>query len=427
MMGTVIASREVVIHLRRPHAKQVPLIESLKKRIMVKAGRRAGKTVGIAIRALKSFFAGRRVLYAAPTIDQVETFWWEIKRALAEPIDAGFLRKNETFNLVEIPGTKQRIRAKTAWNADSLRGDYADELILDEWQLMDEQAWELVGAPMLLDNDGTAIFIYTPPSLQSRSITKARDPRHAAKLFKTIENDPRWDRFTFPSHANPHISRTALEELAADMTPLGYRQEILAEDVEKAEGALWDPEQIDEFRVKEVPALVRVVIGVDPAATSGATADQTGIIGAGLGTDGHGYVLSDATLRGTPRAWASAVVKQYEALKADRVIGEVNNGGEMVEYTLRTVDEAVSYKAVHATRGKQIRAEPVAALAEKGMVHHVGFFPELEDELVTWVPGKKSPNRLDALVWAFTELMLKKGRGVVPRVWFPGMEGEGET
>jgi len=416
----------ITVRLRTPHAKQKAFLDSTAKRIVIRAGRRGGKTVGIAIRAVRRFLAGKRVLYAAPTQDQVETFWWEVKRALGAAIDAGILYKNEALHLVELKGTKQRIRAKTAWNADSLRGDYADDLILDEWQLTDEQAWDLVGAPMLLDNDGDAVFIYTPPSLQSRSISKARDPRHAPKLFKKASQDQtgRWATFNFSSHENPHISRDALDELASDMTALGFRQEILAEDVEKAEGALWDPEDIDKHRVTEAPELVRIVVGVDPAATSGASADMTGIITAGKCKDGHVYVLDDSTVRGTPHQWATSAIGIYDLLDADRIIGEINNGGEMVEYTLRTVDANVSYKAVHASRGKQVRAEPVAAKAEQGKIHHVGFFPDLEDELVTWVPGKPSPNRLDALVWAVTELLGLKKRKPTPRVWFPGMEKE---
>lgn len=413
---------EVPVRLRRPHASQKPFVDSTAKRIVLRAGRRGGKTVGIAIRAVRRFLAGRRVLYAAPTQDQVETFWWEVKRALQGAIDAGVLYKNESLHLIELRGTKQRIRAKTAWNADSLRGDYADDLILDEWQLVDEEAWELVGAPMLLDNDGDAVFIYTPPSIRSRSVSKARDPRHAPKLFKRAQADTtgRWATFHFASRENPHISAAALEELAGDMTNLGYRQEIMAEDIEKAEGALWDLENIDRDRVGEAPPLKRVVVGVDPAATSKASSDMTGIVTVGLGTDGHGYVLDDRTLRATPDGWARAAVGAYETFGADRIIGEINNGGEMVEFTIRTVDPNVSYRGVHASRGKQIRAEPVAALAEQGKLHHVGNLPDLEDELVSWMPGMASPNRLDALVWAVTELMLKQQR--TPRVWFPGME-----
>ena len=231
---------EYTVHLPLPHDKQRAFIDSKAKRKIIRAGRRGGKTVGISIYAVERFLSGRRLLYAAPTAEQVGRFWVTITRALNEATDAGVFKKNETEHIIELPGTEQRIRAKTAWNADTLRGDYADDLIFDEWQLIDEDAWEVVGAPMLLDNDGDATFIYTPPSLHSRSVSKARDPQHAAKMFKMAQQDKsgRWEAFHFSSMDNPYISQTALSEITKDMTNLAYRMEILAEDVNEAPGAL---------------------------------------------------------------------------------------------------------------------------------------------------------------------------------------------
>ncbi|MCK9599447.1 MAG: hypothetical protein M0R06_10430 [Sphaerochaeta sp.] len=216
----------------RLHEKQKEFVESTKKRIIVKAGRRGGKTVGLAIKALRAFKAGKRVLYAAPTINQVEAFWFEICRALQEPIDAGVLKKNESEHSIELPGTKQAIKAKTAWNADSLRGDYADLLILDEFQMMAENAWNDVGQPMLLDNNGDAVFLFTPPSLLSTGVSKANDPRHASKLFKLAQADTTglWEAIHFTSHDNPFLPQEALGIIAAGMSLDSYRREIMAED-----------------------------------------------------------------------------------------------------------------------------------------------------------------------------------------------------
>ena len=224
----------MTVTIPKPHLKQQAFIDSTAKRKVIRAGRRGGKTVGAAIMAVKSFLEGHRVLYATPTADQVEKFWYEVKQALAQPIQHLVYSKNETLHIVEKEGTQNRIKAKTAWNADTLRGDYADLLILDEFQLMNEDTWEVVGAPMLLDNDGDAVFIYTPPSLRSAGVSKARDPRHAAKLFKEALTDAtgRWQAFTFTSHDNPYISKVALGELISDMSKTSYRQEILAEDDE---------------------------------------------------------------------------------------------------------------------------------------------------------------------------------------------------
>ena len=150
----------------------------------------------------------------------------------AHPAPLKTFSKNETDHVIERPGTEQSIKAKTAWNADTLRGDYADLLILDEWQLMDETAWEDVGAPMLLDNNGDAVFVYTPPSIRSQVLSRARDPRHGAKMFKKAAADhdlataerrqSRWEAFHFTSKDNPHISKEALQEISGDMTILSY-------------------------------------------------------------------------------------------------------------------------------------------------------------------------------------------------------------
>ena len=184
MMDTTI---EVI--LRRPHDLQQQIRDNPAKRKIIRAGRRGGKTVVAATICVEKFLQGLRPLYAAPTSDQLDTFWFEVKRALQAPIDMGIFKKNETEHTIELPSTKQRIKGKTAWNSDTLRGDYSDYIVLDEFQLMDEESWHVVGAPMLLDNNGDALLIYTPPSLSSKSVTKARDPQHAAKLFKKAEAD----------------------------------------------------------------------------------------------------------------------------------------------------------------------------------------------------------------------------------------------
>lgn len=387
------------------HPSQEAFIESRAKRILVRAGRRGGKTVGVAKRAVKRFVQGRRVLYAAPTQEQIDRFWVTVCRLLRPHIDSGRLSKNETKHLIERPGTENRIRAKTAWNADSLRGDYADELILDEWQLMNEDAWGLVGAPMLADNNGNVTFIYTPPSLRSRSASKANDPQHAAKLFKKVSQDTsgRWATFHFGSKENPFISQEAIEELSQDMTSLAYRMEIEAEDIDEAPGALWSREIIERNRVIRAPELERIIVGVDPSVS--ADGDEAGIITAGK-ANGSGYVLSDDSVQGSPTTWAEAAVRAYYKFKANLIVAEKNNGGEMVRLTIATVDPTVPVKLVHASRGKQTRAEPVASLYEKNRGHHVGPFESLEDEMCLWLPGDNSPNRMDACVWAFTELKL---------------------
>lgn len=188
------------------------------------------------------------------------------------------------------------------------------------------------------------------------------------------------------------------------------RQELLAELLSDVPGALWTRKMLDETRVNSAPAAFkRVVVAIDPAVTAGEDSDDTGIVVVGIDArTGHGYVLEDLTLRAAPDVWARRAVEAYHRWRADRIVAEVNNGGDMVESVIRTVDPTVSLRQVRASRGKYTRAEPVSALYEQGRVHHVGMLPELEDQLCTWVPGEDSPDRLDALVWAVTDLMLKQ-------------------
>jgi predicted phage terminase large subunit-like protein len=156
---------------------------------------------------------------------------------------------------------------------------------------------------------------------------------------------------------------------------------------------------------------VRVVVAIDPAVTSGETSDETGIVVCGKGVDGHGYVLADLTCRMSPDGWARRAVDAYDRYRADRIIGEVNNGGDLVAHTIRTVRQSIAFTAVHATRGKRTRAEPISALYEQGKMHHAGSLPELEDQMCAYTPDgyDGSPDHVDALVWGMTELFPEQG------------------
>lgn len=192
-------------------------------------------------------------------------------------------------------------------------------------------------------------------------------------------------------------------------TALG-QQELGGKVVDVIEGALWRRAWIDDARVNVEPSLHRLVIAIDPAVTNNDDSDETGIVAAGAAViDGvlHGFVLDDLTLKGSPDEWARRAVSAYYDLQADRIIAEVNNGGELVGHVIRMVDHRAAFGEVRASRGKATRAEPIAALYEQGRVHHVGAFAALEDQMCGWIPGVgSSPDRVDALVWALHELML---------------------
>lgn len=197
-------------------------------------------------------------------------------------------------------------------------------------------------------------------------------------------------------------------------TRLG-RQELDGELIEDRDDALWRRDEIERVRLDVAPPLVRIVVAVDPPASSRGSADACGIVAAGVSEAGLAHVLADASVRGVrPTDWAARALGLYHALDADCLVAEVNQGGEMVTSVIAEVDASVPVRPVRATRGKWLRAEPVAALYAQGRVRHVGTFPELEDELCDFGPeglsSGRSPDRLDALVWALTALMLE-GRG----------------
>ena len=235
-------------------------------------------------------------------------------------------------------------------------------------------------------------------------------PTALLKKFLTDETTVVSRATTFANAAN--LAPAFMRDIEARYggTRLG-RQELMGELIEDDPNALFKREQIEKQRVKLAPTLKRIVVAVDPPAGFGKKSNACGLVVAGTDGNGNVYVLEDATVRGLrPAGWAKRTAKLFEDWKADRVVAEINQGGAMVEQVLREVNPDVSFKSVHASRGKSARAEPVAALYEQGRVFHVGSFPELEDEMCNEIKtGIHSPDRLDALVWAITELLLTKG------------------
>ena len=238
------------------------------------------------------------------------------------------------------------------------------------------------------------------------------------KLVRQLTKDPSTHvttGSTFDNAAN--LADTYLKAVKDQYegTRLG-RQELYAEVMEEAEGALWTTDMLDKAQLdrKDLPQLNRVVVSIDPAVTANKESDMTGIIVAGVDVNGKGYVLGDYTDRLSPQGWASKAIELYHLYQADRIVAERNQGGDMVRRTLEVEDETVPIKLVHASRGKFARAEPISALYERNLVHHVRNpedghnLHELETQQRTWEPlgSIGSPDRLDALVWALTDLML---------------------
>ena len=230
---------------------------------------------------------------------------------------------------------------------------------------------------------------------------------------------------TFDNEANLAKSYLKAVKDRYEGTRLG-KQELYAEILEEAEGALWTTDTLEECQVSynDLPQLNRVVLGIDPAVTANAESDMTGMVLAGVDINGHAYILGDYTEKLSPGAWASKAVKVYHENMADRIVAETNQGGDMVRHTIHGEDETVSYRSVRASRGKFARAEPIAALYERGLIHHVrnpqdgASLEELETQMRTWEPlgSIGSPDRIDALVWALTDLMLNGAQAAQVRI-----------
>jgi phage terminase large subunit-like protein len=290
----------------------------------------------------------------------------------------------------------------TADEPERLRGKQHQKLWMDElaaWRYPD--AYDQAQFGLRLGKNPQAVVTTTP---------------RPTKLVKQLAADPT----THVTHGTTYENRANLAEkfyrliiTKYEGTRLG-RQELDAEILMDNPGALWKRADIDDYRVTKMPDLDRIVIGIDPAVTSNQDSDETGMICVGRSKERppHFYVLDDLSGTMTPNEWAQRAVKGFRKHKADRLVAETNNGGDLVEVNVRTVDPYIPYKAVHASRGKVTRAEPIAALYEQHRVHHVGTFGPLEDQMCDYNPAEDdgSPDRMDALVWAIWELA--EGAGV---------------
>jgi len=407
------------------HEKQRAFCDCDRKRIVVRAGRRGGKTTGIADRHVNKFLDGHRVLYGAPTEDQVQRYWFEVTVALAEPIAAGIYKKNESTHTIELPGTEQRIKAKTMWNPNTARGDYGDEVCLDEFQMMKETTWTQVIAPMMLDHDGTTTFIYTPPDAAHAVRSQATDPMFAAKLYEKARKDTtgRWACFHFTSHDNPHLSTVALEEITLDIDDRSYRQEIMAEDIWETPGALWTQDIVDNTRVRSDGAPIwyeMICVFIDPSKSGKPGADECGMSVEGLASDGRALTINDLSERCPPDRWgitAVGAVGDYREMCGHiEICAEDNIGGQMIMTTINPIAEAMGIPEARMTEenlipsvsNKYIRAQPIRARWKK-QCGIIGNQPRLEYQMCNWIDGAQwSPDRMEAMVGGKRRLLLKQ-------------------
>lgn len=289
---------------------------------------------------------------------------------------------------------------------DQLRGPQHGSAWIDELAKFKypKECWDNLVLGLRLGDDPRAVVTTTPrpiPVVKELST----DDTTSVTTGATYENI---------SNLSPVFIREVLKRYEG--TRLG-EQELYGRIMTDTPGALWTRDLLEKCRVRQAPDMVRIVVAVDPGASTSDSANNTGIVAVGLDAHRHGYVLSDVTCKKKPAGWGETVVRLFDSLHADCVVAEINQGGDMVGHVVETAARAlhstgerpmpeVSFKTVRASKGKYTRAEPISALYEQKRVHHVGMFADLEDELCTWVPGETSPDRLDANVWGLTELML---------------------
>ena len=316
-------------------------------------------------------------------------------------------KKSYTRSLSEVTlWNGSRIIGFAASEPDRLRGSQYHRAWCDElaaWRY--PEAYDQLMFGLRLGYRPQVLVTTTPrPTPLLMSLVKRADKDVYMTQGSTFEN-------------KENLAESALQQFIDryEGTRLG-RQELYAEVLDDIEGALWNYSMIEkcQARQEKIPELTKTVVSIDPAVTSNENSDETGIIVAGLGEDGKYYVLEDRTGKHSADNWGRLAVELYYRYNANIIVAEVNNGGDLVERLIRTVDRNIPYKSVHATRGKMVRAEPVSALYEQGKVFHTKTFPELEEQMCSFTGrvGQSSPDRLDALVWALTYLSASSGQAI---------------
>lgn len=380
------------------HPGQIPPKDRAWFCYLMRSGRGGGKTRS------GSEWILERVRTGARSIALIGQTVGDVRDTMVELGDSSIMKVAKPDEMPVYEPSKRRLTFPngavattfTGEEPDQLRGPQHDTVWIDELAKFKypEETWDNMEFGLRLGPDPKVFCTTTPRPIP---------------IIKKLVADPLTIDVQFSTFQNAaNLSEVFLKRIRDkyEGTRLG-RQELEGEILDDNPNALFQREVIENLRIRGdvLPPLLRVVVGMDPSVTGNETSDETGIIAGGIAANGHGYILDDASLQASPAEWARAAVHLFHVRKADRMVGEVNNGGDLVEVNIRTVDRNIPFTAVHASRGKAIRAEPVAALYEQGRIHHVGTFPILEDQMCDWSLGAaKSPDRMDALVWCIWEL-----------------------
>lgn len=379
--------------------------------IIVACGRRWGKTKGAANGAIEWMIEGKKILWG-------DTISSNIDRYVDRYFKPELIKSNIEYNwsaqkkILELPLFGGYIDFRSADRPENWEGFGYNIIILNEAGIILKNDYLYTNAvlPMLMDNKGSKLYAVGTPKGKK---TKDNKEHRYYSMYKRCEaKDPSYQLYQFSSYDNPYLNSKDIQELEDEMRLMNenmVRQEIYAEFIDGAEGELWDEVMIERQRVKAHPEIQRVIVAIDPAISSNEKSDETGIIVVSRDSTGNAYVIADESGKYSPEAWASIAISLSKKYKADCIVAEKNQGGDMVESVLRSMGCNIRIKLVTATKGKFVRAEPIYSLYEQSKVFHVGFLPKLEAQMCTFTSDvKSSPDRVDALVWGLTELMLNE-------------------
>jgi hypothetical protein len=384
--------------------QQLAIIDSIKdgiKYVVITKGRRFGATMGFCHACIEWALEGEPILWGDTINGNIDRY---IERYFEPALKINGIDYKYNSQQKKLIIGKGYIDFRSADRPENWEGFGYKKIFLNEAGIILKNEYLYTNAvlPMLMDySDSVLIAAGVPKGKWGKN----KQEHKFFSLYKAAKNkEPHYILFEYSSYDNPCLAKQDIEDLESEikrMNPAMVEQEIYGKFVDGAAGTLWSPDMI--VHTDKIPQLKRIVTGVDPSGS--VNGDEVGIITAGIAENGNIYILSDKTKGATPLEWATLCTNELKAFNGDAIVAERNYGGDMVKANILNVDRFTRVIEVSASKGKDVRAEPVVGLYEQGKVFHARGLFKLENEMLTWVKGVgDSPNRIDALVWAVTEL-----------------------
>lgn len=372
--------------------------------VIVPKGRRFGATQGSMHACIDWCLDGNAILWGDTINSNIDRYFERYCKPMLVRNKIEYKWSGQQKKLIIGKGY---IDFRSADRPENWEGFGYDKIILNEAGIIlkNDYLYTNVVLPMMIDNPDSILFALGVPKGKTKK--DGKEHQYYKLYLKALNNEKGYRLLQFTSYDNPLLDPENIKELEDEisgMSPIMVEQEIYGKFVDQVMDSLWSPELFK--RKSSLPELKRKVIAIDPAVTKNLDSDETGIISAGIDYANNLYFFKDSTGKYSPNQWATIALNDMKINDGDAIVAEVNQGGDMVETIIRQYDKVVRVIKVRASKGKEVRAEPLVSMYEQGKVFHVGNMSKLENEQLTWVPGQgKSPNRIDAAVWAATELL----------------------